>query len=166
MKMIPGVVLGIVLSLSALAWAEVAPDQLLNNVDAKLLKKLRAEAGGDNAQLYQKLGFSYFQQQEFDRAFLYFNAAVQNNPKLYWSWYYLGLLRLENAENYFNKAINANPRFAPAYFWLARTYEKKGSKVEAVKCFNEYLKVAGSDPEEAGRVEDAKQMLAKLKGGA
>jgi tetratricopeptide (TPR) repeat protein len=166
MKAIQGAILGVVMLLSATAWAQTSEDDLLNTVDAKLLKKLKAETGRDDAQLYQKLGFSYFQQQEFDRAFLYFHAAIQKNPRLYWSWYYLGLLNLEDAETYFKKAIDANGRFAPAYYWLACTYEKKGRKAEAIKCFNDYIKVAGNDPEEARRVEEAKDMLAKLKGGA
>lgn len=166
MKKLMGAVLGVALFLVAGAWAQTGQDDLLNTVDAKLLKKLRAQTGRDNAQLYQKLGFSYFKQEEFDRAFLYFNAAVQLNPKLYWSWYYLGLLNLEDAETYFEKAISANVRFAPAYYWLAKTYEKKGEKAEALKALNDYLKVAGSNPEEAKRVQEAKEMLSRLQGRA
>jgi tetratricopeptide (TPR) repeat protein len=166
MKTIIGFFVGILMLSGALAWSEGENDQLLNTVDAKVLKRLKAETGGDPAQLYQKLGFSYFQQQEFDRSFLYFHAAVLKNPRLYWSWYYLGLLNLESGESYFKKAIEANNRFAPAYYWLARTYEKQGKKAEAIKCFNDYLKVASNDPEEAVRINEAKKMLLQLSGAA
>ncbi len=151
--------------LGAAAWAQEGTDQLLNGVDAKLLKKLRAEAGQDTARLYEKLGFSYFQQENFDRAFLYFHAAVQTNPKLYWSWYYLGLLNLESGDAYFRKAIEVNSSFAPAHYWLARVYAKKGKKEDAIKELDVYFKVAKKDAQEAQRVTDAQKLYNELKPG-
>lgn len=162
MKTITGVVLAVAMTLGTIAWAQTKQDDLLGSVDGKLLKKLRVETGRDDAQLYEKLGFSYFQQQEFDRAFLYFNAAVQKNPKLFWSWYYLGLLNLQSGETYFKKAIEINSGFAPAYYWLGRVYAKQGKTAEAIKVFKDYIRVAGRNPEEAERLELANKLLAEL----
>jgi tetratricopeptide (TPR) repeat protein len=162
MKTIAGVVLAVALTLGTVAWAQTKQDDLLSSVDGKLLKKLRAETRRDDAQLYEKLGFSYFQQQEFDRAFLYFNAAVQKSPGLYWSWYYLGLLNLESGETYFKKAIEANSGFAPAYYWLGRVAAKQGKTAEAIKVFKDYIRMAERNPEEAERLELAKRLLAEL----
>ena len=133
--------------------------------DARFIKKAHAQTGADKVSIYQTLGFSYFRQQDFDRAFLYFNAAVQENPQLYWSWYYMGLLRLEDSEAYFKKAIVANKDFAPPYYWLGRYYAKSGKTEDAIRSFEEYLKVAWSDPNEYSRMDEVRGFLQKLRRG-
>jgi len=137
----------------------------LDTVDAALIKRLQAQTGADKASLYQTLGFSYFRQENFDRAFLYFNAAVQVNPRLYWSWYYMGLLNPGDAETYFTKAIVANQDFAPAYYWLGRYYGKNGRTQEAIRSFEGYLKSAWADPNEYARMDEVRGLLRKLHQG-
>ncbi|MGE5279180.1 MAG: tetratricopeptide repeat protein [Deltaproteobacteria bacterium] len=133
--------------------------------DARLMKRLEAQTGADKASLYQTLGFSYFRQQDFDRAFLYFNAATQANPRLYWSWYYMGLLRPEKGDEYFKKAIVAKRDFSPAYYWLGRHYGKRGAFEDAIRAFEGYLEVAWSDPNEHGRMDEVREYLKKLRQG-
>jgi tetratricopeptide (TPR) repeat protein len=138
---------------------------LLDSVDARLIKRLQAQTGADKASLFQALGFSYFRQEEFDRAFLYFNAAVGLNPRLYWSWYYMGLLNLEDAEEYFKKAIVAERNFAPAYYWLGRYYGKHGRTEEAIRTLEKYLEISWSDPNEHARMDEVQELLMKLRQG-
>lgn len=134
-----------------------------DRVDAQLIKKAKAQSAGRmSPEVYQNLGLSYFRQEMFDRAFLYFNAAVQADPRLYWSWYYLGLLNLEAAESYFRKAIEVNKRFAPAYYWLGRYYMKKDKASEAIKIFEAYLRVAPASPNEEERIPEVQRLLESL----
>jgi len=133
--------------------------------DARLIKKLQAQTGADKASLFQTLGFSYFRRENFDRAFLYFNAAVGINPRLHWSWYYMGLLHPEEAEKYFKKAIVANREFAPAHYWLGRHYGKRGALEEAIRAFETYLEVSWADPNERARMDEARELLKKLRQG-
>jgi tetratricopeptide (TPR) repeat protein len=151
------------------AWAGAASpekDAELNRVDSQLIKKWKAEKRrATDAELYQDLGFSYFRQENFDRAFLYFNAATTRNPKLYWSWYYMGLLNLESAEPYFKKVIEANKDFAPAYYWLGRIYSGGGRNEAAIKSFEQYLKLAATDAMETSRIGEVAGYLAVLKAG-
>lgn len=135
-----------------------------DKVDAKFIKRAKAQTGGKlGADVYQRLGLSYFRQEMFDRAFLYFNAAVQANPRLYWSWYYLGLLNLQDAGTYFEKAIQANNRFAPAYYWLGRYHMKRENAAQAIKTFEDYLRVADTDPYEQDRILEVQGFLQTLR---
>ena len=158
------VCLGLLLLAAPLAAQSPFP-AALDTADARFIKRLQAQTGADKASLYQTLGFSYFRQENFDRAFLYFNAAVQVNPRLYWSWYYMGLLDPEDAETYFKKAIVANQEFAPAYYWLGRHYGKRGMFREAIRAFERYLKNAWSDPNENARTDEVREFLRKLRQG-
>ena len=133
--------------------------------DETLFRKMKAETKKDDSQVYQELGFSYFKQEMFDRAMFYFRKAIVANPAQYWSWYYMGLMRLESAEPYFKKAIEANRKFAPAYYWLARYYCKDKNIKESLRYFGEYMKVAQRNPEEAERIEIAKKFLAQMNAG-
>lgn len=137
----------------------------LDRIDQFLVKKIKAESGKSDAQVYQELGLTYFRQENFDRSFMYFNKAVGLDPKAYWAWYYLGLLNLGNPEDYFKKAIQANPRFAPPYYWLGRYYCKKKNIKESRKFFEDYVKIAKSDTDEASRVAIATQFIALMKSG-
>jgi tetratricopeptide (TPR) repeat protein len=135
-----------------------------DKVDAQFMKRAKAETGDKlSAEVYQKLGLSYFRQEMFDRAFLYFNAAVKADPRLYWSWYYLGLLNLQDAGTYFEKAIQANNRFAPAYYWLGRYYMRKENSAQAIRIFEDYLRVADTDPNEQERVLEVQGLLGTLR---
>ena len=156
--------LGLVFFAAPLA-AQSSDPAALDVADARLIKRLEAQTGADKASLYQTLGFSYFRQENFDRAFLYFNAAVQVNPRLYWSWYYMGLLDPEDAETCFKKAIVANRDFAPAHYWLGRHYGKRGMFEEAIRAFEGYLKSAWSDPNENARTDEVRELLRKLRQG-
>jgi tetratricopeptide (TPR) repeat protein len=158
------VFVGVLGAAGVLCAQEVGDMAAWDKVDAQFLKRVKAETGGKmSADVYQKLGLSYFRQDMFDRAFLYFNAAVQSNPRLYWSWYYLGLLNLEDAGTYFEKAIQANNRFAPAYYWLGRYHMRKENNALAIKTFEDYLRVADADPNEQGRILEVQGTLDTLR---
>lgn len=150
--------------LASLSYAQGAAGDL-DKIDQFLFKKIKTESGKDDSSIYLELGLSYFKQENFNRSFIYFGKAVAVNPKAYWGWYYMGLLTMENPEGYFKKAIEANPRFAPPYYWLGRYYCKKKNTKEAIKFFEDYMKKAKGDPEEAPRIQNAMQFVELMKSG-
>jgi tetratricopeptide (TPR) repeat protein len=137
----------------------------LDRIDQFLIKKIKAESGKSDVQIYQELGLTYLRQENFDRSFMYFNKAVALDSRAYWAWYYMGLLNLRNPEDYFKKAIQANPRFAPPYYWLGRYYCKKKNIKESRKFFEDYIRAAKSDSNEVSRINVAMQFIDAMKSG-
>lgn len=137
-----------------------------NKIDNRLFRELKKEYSLSDAQTYELLGRTYLQQNEWKRGSIYFNKAVQLNPKLYLSWYNLGLINMDNPEFFFKKAIGANSAFAPAYYWLAYYYYNSGKMEGSELYFEKYLKVADkNDPQEQSRIKEAQNMILKIRGG-
>ena len=88
-------------SLPSFAQTPAADENYLDRIDRSIIQKLKAESGKDEAQIYQELGLVYFQQEDFDRSFMYFNKAVALNPRAWWAWYYMGLLNMKEPEKRF-----------------------------------------------------------------
>jgi len=135
------------------------------NVDEAFYKQLKLTTGRDDALIYQAMGMGYFEQEKFDKSYEFFKKAVKLNLKLYWSWYYLGLLRMESPEEYFKKAIGAGPQFAPPYYWLARYYCKAKNIKESMRYFQEYLDAAKDSFDERERVKTAKYFIISMQDG-
>lgn len=152
-------------SLPSFAQTPTADESDLDRIDNFLMKKMKAESGKDDPQIYQELGLVYFQQENFDRSFVYFSKAVALNPRAWWAWYYLGLLNIGEPEEYFKKAIQVNPRFAPPYYWLGNYYCKKKNIRESRKFFEDYIRIAKNDPAEAPRIRTAERFIELMKRG-
>ncbi len=137
----------------------------LDRADQFIIKKMRAEQGKSLAEIYQELGLVYLEKENFDRAFVYFRKATALDPKAWWAWYYMGVLKMEDPVEYFEKAIKANPRFAPPYYWLGRYYCKARNSRKSIKYFQDYLRLARTDPQEAPRMQTAAQFIELMNKG-
>jgi len=134
--------------------------------DSQLFEELKKEHKLEDAQAYELLGRAYLHQDFWEKASICFERAAQLNPKLYLSWYNLGLINIDNPELFFKKAIEANPKFAPPYYWLAMYYKQCGKEVESIEYFDRYLKVVDrNDPQEKSRIKVAEDAVKGVKNG-
>lgn len=138
-----------------------------DEVDYRLFESLRDEPGQSDAEIYQSIAWAHIKQENWERAAAYFKKAVSLNPKLYWSWYNLGLLHIDTEEGnkHMKKAIDADPEYPPPYYWLAYVKCKHRKNKEAIKIFMQYLGVAEGIPAEAQRYKRARRILAELFSG-
>ncbi|MFN7181713.1 MAG: tetratricopeptide repeat protein [Planctomycetota bacterium] len=132
--------------------------------DSKLFEELKKEHKLDDAQTYQLMGLAFLHQDFWEKASLCLEKAVKLNPKLYISWYYLGLIHINTEEgfNYFKKATEANPDFSPPYYWMAYYKCRARQDKEAITLFQKYLEVAKKDESETGRIKVAEEVLQDL----
>ncbi len=135
------------------------------NADEAFYKQLKLSTGKDDALIYQAMGMGYFEQGNFEKSYTFFKKAAKLNSRLYWSWYYLGLMRMGSPEEYFKKAISAAPQFAPPYYWLGRYYCKAQKIKESIKYFQDYIKAAKNDINEADRVKIAEYFIVSMQHG-
>jgi len=121
----------------------------------------------DDAKVLQTMGVDYLNDRNLAKAMDCFNNAVRLNPKLYLSWYYLGLLNIgsENSYDYFKKAAEAKPDFPNSYYWMAYGQCRKRDDQKAVQLFKKYIELAKNNPEEAARVRAAEKALEELYSG-
>ena len=64
------------------------------------------------AQMDEKLAIEYFNNQQYEKALVKFNAVYKNNPTVYYRYIvdcYLELDQLTNAEKFIQKGIKKNP---------------------------------------------------------
>lgn len=150
----------IIMNLCIVVSAEEQQDKL----EFRLFQDLKAEYKLTDAQTYELLGRTYLHQDKWEKAVIFFDKAVQLNPKLYLSWYNLGLINMDNSEFFFKKAIEANSKFAPSYYWLALYYHKHGRAAESVEHFEGYLKVVDkNEPIEKDRIKAAGNFIKEIK---
>ena len=163
------IIIPVVLMLSF--WVVTAQAQVPNpksaeeNTDETFYKQLKLTTGKDDALIYQAMGMGYFEQGKFEKSYTFFKKAAKLNPKLYWSWYYLGILQMADPREFFKKAIEANPRFAPPYYWLGRYYCKAKDIKESIKYFQDYIKAAKNDVNEADRIQIAEYFILSMQHG-
>ena len=154
----------IVLQLSIVGTGLCADQKVFDDQDMQLFEAVKQEQGLNNAQTYELLGRIYLNQEKWEKAVASFNEAVRLDPKLYLSWYNLGLLHMDNPELYFKKAIEADSKFAPSYYWLALYYYKQGRATESVEYFEGYLKVVNkNDAIEKDRIKAAGNFIKEIK---
>ncbi len=119
----------------------------------QLFVELKKQYRLTDAQTYELMGMTHLEMDRVDRAEFYFKKTVTLDPRLYRSWYNLGLINMDNPEIFFKKAIEANRNFAPAHYWLASYYDNCDNRIEATKYFREYLNVVDrNDPLEKQRI--------------
>ena len=155
--------------LSSYAYAQSNNSVDWDKIEYHLYKDLRAEhPDKSEAEIEQALGYSFFvSDNQWERAVFHFKKAVELDPKLYWSWYNLGLIYVDEEEgrDYFRKAIEANPDFSPAYYWLGYSLCRNRRDKEALPIFKKYLEVAKDDPQEKNRFEFANKLVKELLSG-
>jgi len=136
-------------------------------IDTKLYNDLKKGSGKDDAEIYQAMADSYLKYENLDRARRYFKKAVELNPKLYESWYNLGIFNSNNDEGkeYLKKAIEVNPDYPPSYFLLAQAYWMNRRCKEAIPLLEKYLELAKEDPNEISLTRVAKKNLEEMRSG-
>lgn len=136
--------------------------------EAQFIEALRAtQEEHSEAELHQAIGYWLLESDnQWERATVHFKKAIELDPKLYMSWYNLGLINIDSEEgyNYFKKAAEANPKFSTPYYWMAYYRCRYREDKKAIPLFKKYLEVAEAEknPQEEGRIKGAKEVLADL----
>lgn len=133
-----------------------------------LHRELKSTTNKSEAEIHEAMGYTLLKtDNQWERAEVYFKKAVELNPKLYLSWYNLGLIYIDTDEgnNYFKKAMEANPNYPPPYYWLGYTYCRNRKDKEAVPLFKKYLEVAKNNSNESIRVAFVQKVLKELISG-
>ena len=121
----------------------------------------------EDAAMFQEIGLAYFQQKDLRASSIFLSKAVQLNPKLYLSWYCLGLLNVNSPQgyDYLKKAAQEKPEFPNPYYWMAYYHCRLGEDRKAISLFKEYIKLAKGKFGEEERVRAAKEVLQELESG-
>ena len=134
-----------------------------------LYQELKAQHPDESeAEILQAVGYTTMKSNNrWERATVYFKKAVELDPKLYFSWYSMGLINIDTEEgyNYFKKAIEANPNFPAPYYWMAYYRCRNREDKKAIPLFQKYLEAAKGNKEEAGRIKIAEEVLEDLLSG-
>jgi len=121
----------------------------------------------DDAVLFQTIGLDYCKQKDWAKAEVYLSKAVKLNPKLYLSWYCLGLLNIDNQKgyNYLEKSVEVKANFPIPYYWMAYYHCRIREDQKAIPLFRKYIKLAKGKPGEEDRLKAAKEVLQELLNG-
>jgi predicted Zn-dependent protease len=111
--------------------------------------KKAIEANPDAAGALVNLGTISFRARRLREAEDLYNRAVKADSEYPLAHFNLGNLHdeLGNAEAarvYYQKAIKLNPRYADAYFNLALLHEKHNELLQAIGCWQQYLRLDGT----------------------
>lgn len=166
--------LGAILTASPASAQEVSKQNGQVDWDEKeteFLEALKATQGDHSEpDLHQAMGYWLLESDnQWERAAVHFEKAVESDPTLYRSWYGLGLIYIgsDKGNEYFRKTIKANPNYPPPYYWLAYGYCRYGKNKEAIPLLEKYLEVATKENSdiESARSEVAKKLLKELRSG-
>lgn len=118
----------------------------------------------EDAKTCQRAGLNLFEQNYWDEAQVYFIKALNLEPKLYMSWYCLGIINIDKEKGYadLKKSAEIKPDFAPAYYWMAYYQCRNREDQKAIPLFKKYLEVARDDLRETDRIEIAREVLQDL----
>lgn len=121
----------------------------------------------DDAKLFQTMGLGFFKQKDWVRSQDCFAKAVKLDPKLYWSWCYLGLLNIDSREgyDYLKKSEEAKPDFPIPYYWMAYYHCRLRQDQKAIASFKKYIELAKGNPDETERLQAAEEALRELQSG-
>lgn len=88
------------------------------------------------AQMDEKLAIEYFNNQQYEKALVKFNAVYKKNPTVYYRYIldcHLELDQLTNAENFISKSIKKSPNNAPTYYIDLGYVQLKNDKESAAE---------------------------------
>lgn len=145
---------------SAVAEAYISCNYKL--VDAiVMLEKVVSASPGDHYSLVL-LGDAYLANADGGKAVTQYEHAVKANPQTALPHYKIGLLykrskNLEVAQEEFTKAIAVDPNYGPAYKELGELYYLKKDGVNAVKAYENYMRL--SDESESAKIRYAVFLL-------
>jgi Tfp pilus assembly protein PilF len=113
------------------------------------------------------MGLDYLKEGDYARSKEYLNKAVKLDPKLYWSWYALGLLEIDNPKGYayLKRSTEENPDFPIPYYWMAYYYCRNNEDRKAVELFKKYIDLAQGSIGEEDRLSSAREILLELQSG-
>jgi tetratricopeptide (TPR) repeat protein len=150
------------------------PAVFTDSMEEELYSSIKEQGQGHSeAEIEQTMGVGLLDaDNQWKRAEKHFKKAINLDPKLYWSWYNLGLIYIDSevGMEYFRKAIETKPDYAPPYYWLAYNYARDGKFNEAFPTWEKYLKVAksGSNKEiknEKERIKFATEAVKEIRSG-
>ncbi len=120
-----------------------------------------------DAKLFQTIGLDSFKEGNLAGAQLYLSKAVKSDDQLYLSWYYLGLLNINNQEgySYLKKSAEIEPDFPLPYYWMAYYHCRVKEDQKAIPLFRKYIELAKGDPGEMNRLLAAREALQELESG-
>ena len=140
-----------------------------DKIEHRLYPDLKAKyPDKSEAEIEQTIGHALlYSDNQWERATVHFKKALGLNPKLYLSWYNLGLIYPDSEEgyNYFKKATEAKPDFSTPYYWMAYYRCRNREDKKAIPLFKKYIELAKGDPQEEGRLKVAKEVLSDLLAG-
>ena len=147
-------------------------DSMEEDLDSAILY-IGKQKGLSDAEIEQTMGVGLFENDIHGaRAEKHFKKAVKLDPRLYKSWYSLGLLHIDSEEGvgYFRKAIEVKVDYAPAYYWIAYYYTRYGNFKKALPVWKDYLRVAAvdkakGDKGERGRIKVAQEVVKEIESG-
>lgn len=98
----------------------------------------------DSAESHHRLGVSYLENGQVNKAFMEFQKAIELNPGKKGTLNYLGYLSMrlkkyDEAISYYKKAISIDPDYSKALNNLGITYAEMGNWDESVKYFDSAL---------------------------
>lgn len=142
------------------------------NIDwAKIERQLYIdlkEQGREEAQIEEAIGHALLMSDnQWERATVHLKRAVELDPRRFVAWHDLALINIgtDEGDKYFQKSAEANPKFPPNYYWIAYSAVRHRNDQRAISYFEQYLKVAKGDDQEAGRIEVATAVLEELRSG-
>lgn len=117
--------------------------------EAAAAYKKAIEANPDAAGALVNLGTISFRAKKLREAEMYYNRAVKADPDYPLAHFNLGNLSDElgnakSAREHYEAAIRLNPRYADAYFNLALLHEKHNELLQAIRCWQLYLRLDGT----------------------
>ena len=118
-------------------------------VEAVMAYKKAIEANPNAAGALVNLGTISFRAKKLKDAETLYARAVEADPGYPLAHFNLGNLndelgRVEEARRHYREAIKLNPRYADAYFNLALLHEKHNEVLQAIGCWQQYLRLDGA----------------------
>ena len=91
-------------------------------------------------------GYNAGELKEYDNAILYFQKAIELDPKYSEAYYNLGTTytnkgNLDKAIQCYKKAIELNPQISIVYNNMGVAYEEKGDNEKAIKCYEKAIEI-------------------------
>lgn len=133
-------------------------------IDAVAAYRKAIEANPEAAGALVNLGTISFRAKKLREAETFYNRAVKADPAYPLAHFNLGNLNdeLGNAEvarGYYKEAIKLNPQYADAYFNLALLHEKHNELLQAIGCWQAYLRLDAT----SSWAKTARKQLDRLK---